>query len=145
VVLELLPMRMGTPVWFSESLARLPVELKTVRPTIFLAPPRVWERMYASILNEVRKRPAFARKLFQAALALGMRAARFRSAGQITPAWMRLPLKLVDKLVFSKIRERLGGRIRIAASGAAPLARELAEFFAAINIPLIEGYGLTEA
>jgi long-chain acyl-CoA synthetase len=145
IVLELVPMRMGTPMWFSESLARLPTELKTIRPTLFVAPPRVWERMYASILNELRKRPAFARKLFERALELGMRAARYRTAGQAAPAWMRLPLKIVGKLVFSKIRERLGGKIRIAASGAAPLARELAEFYAAINMPLIEGYGLTEA
>jgi len=145
IVLELLPMRMGTPVWFSESLARLPAELKTVRTTLFLAPPRVWERMYASILNEIRKRPAFARKLFQKALELGMKAAQLRRAGRSLPAWMRLLLKLADKPVFSKIRERLGGRIRIAASDAAPLAKELAEFFAAINMPFIEGYGLTEA
>jgi long-chain acyl-CoA synthetase len=145
IVLELVPMRMGTPVWFSESLGRLPAELKAIRPTLFLAPPRVWERMYASILNELRKRPAFAGKLFQKALELGRKAARIRTAGQSLPVWMRLPLKLADKLVFSKIRERLGGRIRIAASGAAPLAKELAEFFGAINMPLVEGYGLTEA
>jgi long-chain acyl-CoA synthetase len=145
IVLELVPMRMGTPVWFSESLGRLPAELKAIRPTLFLAPPRVWERMYASILNELRKRPGYARKLFHEALELGRKAARIRTAGQSLPVWMHLPLKLADKLVFSKIRERLGGRIRIAASGAAPLAKDLAEFFAAINMPLVEGYGLTEA
>jgi long-chain acyl-CoA synthetase len=145
VVLELLPMRMGTPVWFSESLARLAAELKAVRPTVFLAPPRVWERMYASIVNEVRKRPAFVRKLFQNALDLGKNAARYRSRGNPVPAWMRLGLKLANQLVFSKILERLGGRIRVAASGAAPLARHLAEFFSAMNMPLVEGYGLTEA
>lgn len=145
IVLELLPMRMGTPVWFSESLARLPTELKTIRPTVFFAPPRVWERMYASILNEVRKRPAFARKLFHSAVQLGKKAARHRLTGKPLTASMDLALRVADKLVFSKIRERLGGRIRIAASGAAPLGRDLAEFFAAINMPLAEGYGLTEA
>ena len=62
VVLELVPMRMGTPVYFSESLSRLPAELKTIKPTFFLAPPRVWERMYATILSEVKKRPLLARK-----------------------------------------------------------------------------------
>src|SRR5436305_4838396 len=75
IVLELVPMRMGTPVWFSESLSRLPSDLKTVKPTVFLAPPRVWERMYATIQTEVRKRPAYAQKLFDAALRLGTRAA----------------------------------------------------------------------
>lgn len=145
IVLELVPMRMGTPVWFSESLARLPAELKSIRPTIFLAPPRVWERMYATIQNEIRKRPAFVRKLFYGGLGLGHEAARYRQEGKAIPVWMSRMLKLANKLVFSKVRDRLGGRIRIAASGAAPLGKDLAEFFAAIGMPLIEGYGLTEA
>ncbi len=145
LVLELVPMRMGTPVWFSESLSRLPSELKTVRPTIFLAPPRVWEKMYTTILNEVKKRPALVRKMFHGALGLGMEAARYTREGKPLPVWMKRFLKLADKLVFSKVRERLGGRIRIAASGAAPLGRDLAEFFSSIGMPLIEGYGITES
>jgi long-chain acyl-CoA synthetase len=145
IVLEMVPLRMGTPIWFSESLARLPSELKTIRPTIFFAPPRVWERMYATILNEIKKRPQISRKLFHGALGLGMEAARRRQEGKPLPVWMKRALKVADKLVFSKVRERLGGRIRVAASGAAPLGKDLAEFFAAIGMPLIEGYGLTEA
>jgi long-chain acyl-CoA synthetase len=145
IVLELLPMRMGTPVWFSESLSKLPGELKTIRPTFLLAPPRVWERMYASICNEVRKRPAIARKMFYAALGLGMEAHRYKVAGKPVPGWIARSLKIADRIVFSKVRARLGGRIRVAASGAAPLGRDLSEFFAAIGLPIIEGYGLTEA
>lgn len=145
IVLEMLPMLTGTPVWFSESLARLPNELRTIRPTFFLAPPRVWERMYATIQSELKKRPAFARKLFHGALGLGMEAAKYRESGKPVPAWMSRLLKIADKVVFSKVRERLGGRIRIAASGAAPLGRDLAQFYSGIGIPLIEGYGLTEA
>jgi len=144
IVLELLPMRMGTPVWFSESLSKLPTELKTIRPTFFLAPPRVWERMYATICNEVRKRPAIARRVFYTALGLGMEANRRRQTGKQIPAWMKRALKVADKVVFNKVRARLGGRIRIAASGAAPLGKDLSDFFAAIGMPLIEGYGLTE-
>jgi long-chain acyl-CoA synthetase len=144
IVLELLPMRMGTPVWFSESLSRLPHELKTIRPTFLLAPPRVWERMYANICNEVRKRPLFARRIFYAALGLGMEAHRYRVAGKPVPAWISRALKVADRVVFSKIRERLGGRLRIAASGAAPLGKDLSEFFSAIGLPIVEGYGLTE-
>jgi long-chain acyl-CoA synthetase len=145
VVLELVPMRMGMPVYFSQSLARLPGELRSIHPTIFLAPPRVWERMYATILTELKKRPAVARKLFHGALGLGLEAAKLRQEGKPLPRWMPRALKVADRLVFAKIRERLGGRIRIAASGAAPLSKDLAEFFAAIRMPLIEGYGLTEA
>ena len=145
IVLELVPMRMGTPVWFSESLSRLPSDLKTVRPTVFLAPPRVWERMYATIQTEIRKRPAYAQKLFDAAVLLGTKAARIRQSGGSIPFWMGPLLKAADNVVFSQVRQRLGGRIRIAASGAAPLGPQLAQFFAAIGMPLIEGYGLTEA
>ncbi|HEX4166354.1 MAG TPA: long-chain fatty acid--CoA ligase [Bryobacteraceae bacterium] len=145
IVLELVPMRMGTPIYFSESLAKLPNELRSVRPTIFLAPPRVWERMYATIQTEIKKRPAIARKLFHGALGLGLKAVQYRTEGKPLPPWMVRSLKVADKLVFSKIRERLGGNIRIAASGAAPLGKDLAEFYAAIGMPLIEGYGLTEA
>jgi long-chain acyl-CoA synthetase len=144
VVLELVPLRMGAPVWFSESLSKLPAELRKIKPTFFLAPPRVWERMYATICNEVRKRPAIARKLFYAALGLGMEASRRRQAGKQLPLWMSRALKVANRVVFSKVRDRLGGRLRIAASGAAPLGKDLCEFFAAIGMPLIEGYGLTE-
>ena len=145
IVLELFPMRMGTPIWFSESLSRLPNELRSIRPTVFLAPPRVWERMYATILTEIRKRPAVARKIFHGALGLGLEAAKYRNEGKALPLWLARALKVADKLVFSKIRERLGGRIRVAVSGAAPLGKDLAEFYAAIGMPLVEGYGLTEA
>ena len=145
IVLELVPLRMGTPVWFSESLARLPTELKTIRPTIFLAPPRVWERMYASIQTEIKKKSTFARKVFYGAVGLGAQAAQYRAAGKPLPLWMSRALKIANRVVFSKVRERLGGRLRIAASGAAPLGRDLGEFFAAIGLPIIEGYGLTEA
>lgn len=144
IVLQLLPMRMGTPVWFSESLSKLPSELKNIRPTFLLAPPRVWERMYANICNEVRKRPAFARKMFYAALGLGMEAHRYKVAGKPVPGWIARALKIADRVVFSKVRERLGGRLRVAASGAAPLGRDLSEFFSAIGLPIVEGYGLTE-
>jgi long-chain acyl-CoA synthetase len=145
IVLEMVPLRMGMPVWFSESLTRLPSELKSIRPTVFLAPPRVWERMYATITSEVKKRPPVLRKLFHGALGLGLEVARYRQEGKPAPKWMVRALKAANKLVFSKIRQRLGGRLRIAASGAAPLGKELAEFFAAVGMPLIEGYGLTEA
>ena len=145
IVLELVPMRMGTPVWFSESLARLPSDLKAVKPTIFLAPPRVWERMYATVQTELKKRPSTAQKLFAKSLELGMKASRYRQEGKPVPLPLCAILQAADKLVFSKVRERLGGRIRVAASGAAPLGKDLGEFFAAIGIPIVEGYGLTEA
>ncbi len=144
VVVELLPIREGGCIWFSEGLSKMPHELRTIRPTFFLAPPRVWERVYSTVSAEIRKRPAAVRRLFYMAIGLGSEASRRRQQGKEVPAWMRTSLRVFDRLVFSKIRERLGGRMRLAASGAAPLSKDLAEFYGAIGMPLIEGYGLTE-
>lgn len=144
VVLEFLTLRIGVQVYFSEGLAKMPNELKTVKPTFFLAPPRVWERVYSTVLTEVRKKSGFAQRLFYAAVGVGSEAARLKHQGRPVPAWVRLGTRLFSKLVYDKIRERLGGQMRMACSGAAPLSKELGEFYASIGMPLIEGYGLTE-
>ncbi len=144
VVVELLPLHGGVPVWFAESLLKLPQDLKSVRPTMFLAPPRMWERVYTTICTDVRKRSAVSRNIFYSALALGIQASKFRQQGKPIPKWLAVPLKLADKLVFSKIRARFGGELKVAISGAAPLGKELAGFYDAIGMPLCEGYGLTE-
>jgi long-chain acyl-CoA synthetase len=144
VVIEFVPIRLGIPVWFSESLAKLPHEMKTIRPTFLLAPPRVWERIFTSVHAEIKKRSAAARTMFHGAVGLGAEVSRLREEGKPVPKTMLATLKVADWLVFSKIRTRLGGRIRLAVSGAAPLGKDLARFYAAIGMPLIEGYGLTE-
>ena len=144
VVVEMLPVLSGAAVSFAESLARLQPEIKAVRPTWFLAPPRVWERVYTSIRTEILKKPPMAQKAFFAALGLGMTAAKCKREGKNVPLRISVMLGLANRFIFSKIRERLGGRLRVAASGAAPLGADLAEFYQAIGMPLIEGYGLTE-
>ncbi|MBV8816923.1 MAG: AMP-binding protein, partial [Acidobacteriaceae bacterium] len=144
VVMELLLIRCSCEAWFSEGLARMPNELKTVKPTFLLAPPRVWERVFASVNTEVKKKSALQQKIFHGAVGIGSEAAQLKQAGKPLPTWMRSALKVADKLVFSKIRARLGGHLVLAASGAAPLGKELAGFYASIGMPLIEGYGLTE-
>ena len=144
VVVELLPILSGTPVSFVESLSKLPGEIRTVRPTVFLAPPRMWERVYTSIRTEILKKPPLAQKVFFAALGLGLGAARYRRENKPVPLRIRVPLALASKVIFKKIRDRFGGRLKVAASGAAPLGSDLAEFYEAIGMPLIEGYGLTE-
>ncbi|SPE38377.1 AMP-dependent synthetase and ligase [Candidatus Sulfopaludibacter sp. SbA6] len=144
VVIELLPIRMGMPVTFFESLMKLPQDIRKVRPTLLLAPPRMWERIYSTICAELRKRPAAARKAFYSGLALALAAARYRREGKKVPWRIRGPLKVADRLMFRKVRARFGGKLRIAASGAAPLSKDLAEFYEAVGMPIIEGYGLTE-
>ena len=144
VIIEYLPIRCGTAVHFFESLLKLPQDIRKVRPTILLAPPRMWERIYSSICTELRKRSAASRKAFYTGLALALAAARYRREGKSVPIRIRVPLALADRLMFRKVRARFGGRLRLAVSGAAPLSKELAEFYEAIGMPLIEGYGLTE-
>ncbi len=144
VVVEILPILSGSAVSFAESLLKLQPEIKAVRPTFFLAPPRVWERVYTSIRTEILKKPAIAQKAFFGALGLGLAAAKYKRVGRKVPFRIRAPLQLAHRIIFSKIRDRFGGRLRIAASGAAPLGADLAQFYEAIGMPLIEGYGLTE-
>src|SRR5450755_3966890 len=100
VVSEVLPIRQAVAVYFSESLARLPSELKTIKPTFLLAPPRVWERIFASINTEIKKKSALARRLFHGAVGLGAEVARLREEGQPAPKWMHNTLKIAERLVF---------------------------------------------
>lgn len=144
VVVEILPILSGSAVSFAESLSKLQPEIKAVRPTWFLAPPRVWERVYTSIRAEILKKPILLQKAFFGAVGLSLTAARYRRTGKNVPLHIRIPLQMADRIMFSRIRDRFGGRLRVAASGAAPLAADLAEFYEAIGMPLIEGYGLTE-
>jgi long-chain acyl-CoA synthetase len=144
VVIELLAMHGGMPVWFAESLMKLPQDIKSVRPTMFLAPPRMWERVYTTICTDIRKRSPASRRIFYSALGVGLEASKYRQQGKSVPPWLKIPLKLADKLVFSKIRARFGGELKVPISGAAPLGKELASFYDAIGMPLCEGYGLTE-
>jgi long-chain acyl-CoA synthetase len=144
VVIEFLPLRCGMPVTFYESLLKLPQDIRRVRPTILLAPPRMWERIYATVCTELRKRPAPARQAFYAALGVALAVGRYRKQGKTAPLHLRMALKLADRLMFRRVRARFGGRLHVPASGAAPLGKDLAEFYEAIGMPIVEGYGLTE-
>ena len=141
---QLLPLACGMKVYFSESLLRLAQDLKTAKPTFFVAPPRLWERIYTSICTEVKKRGGASEKIFYWALGVGVTALDYRLAGKRVPPHIAFALKLADRLVYSKVRARFGGEMRLAASGSAPLGEDLARFYLAINFPLMEGFGLTE-
>lgn len=144
LVVELLPIYCGVPVWFAESLLRLPQEFARVRPTIFVAPPRLYERIHATVRAEIRKRGRATGAAFELALRLGSESVRLSRQGRRMLLPKRILLAAFDTLFFRKIRGRFGGRLRIAACGSAPLGRELGEFFLAAGLPLIEGFGLTE-
>lgn len=129
---------------YAESIDRLSENFQEVRPHCFAAVPRVYEKMLARVQGAVEQAPPLRRKIF----AWGVRTGRARLAceenGETPGAFLRFRARLADRLVFSKIRARLGGRFRFAISGGAPLSREVAEFFWSAGIRVYEGYGLTE-
>ena len=118
--------------------------LATVKPTVFPSVPRVYEKIHTSIVARFDEATGARRKLVDWALGVGRRVSALRREGQPVPRGLAARHRLADKLVYAKVKERLGGRLRLAISGGAPLAPEIAEFFHAIDILLIEGYGLTE-
>ena len=134
----------GVTVTFAESLDTIARDLATVRPTVMTGVPRVYEKFHARVHEAVAGAPAIRRRLFHWAVDTGVRCARARLAGRSAPLPARLQLGLAERLVLSKIRGRLGGRLRFVVSGSAPLSMPIAEFFFAIGVPVLEGYGLTE-
>ena len=118
--------------------------LATVKPTVFPSVPRVYEKIHTAVLAKFDEATGAKRKLIDWAIPLGRRVSALRRAGRPVPRSLELQYRLADKLVYAKVKERLGGRLRTAISGGAPLGIEVAEFFHGLDILLIEGYGLTE-
>ena len=134
----------GVTVTFAESLDTIARDLGAVRPTVMTGVPRVYEKFNARVLEAVAGAPAIRRRLFHWAVGVGQRRARAELAGGSASLSTRLQHGLADRLVLSKVRGRLGGRLRFVVSGSAPLSTPIAEFFFAIGIRVVEGYGLTE-
>ncbi len=134
----------GVSIAYAENLDSLPVNLREVKPTLMGVVPRVLEKIHDRVMDVVRNAPRVRQRIFYWALGVGKHAFPYRLNGQPLPLGLRLQNAIADRLIFSKVRDQLGGRIRILASGAAPLAQELAEFFYAMGLPVYEGYGLTE-
>ncbi len=134
----------GITVAHCGSIEAVPEALQQVRPTLVAAVPRFFEKSYRRVMDRMAEAPPLRQKLFQWALKAGFESLPYRTENMPLPFGLKLKLAVADRLVFSKLRERLGGRIRQFFSGAAPLARELMEFFWAVGLPVLEGYGLTE-
>ncbi len=134
----------GFTTAFAESLEKLPDNLREVRPHFLCSVPRVFEKVYAKVLSGVGASPPLKRRIFAWALAVGMAVSRRQQEGRPLPRMLRIRHALAHKLVFAKLQAALGGRLQFCISGGAPLAREIAEFFHAVGILILEGYGLTE-
>jgi long-chain acyl-CoA synthetase len=130
--------------------AFLPDPLRTaealleVRPTVLPSVPRVYEKVHAAVRAKFAEETGVKRRIVDWALKVGAEVSVLRQQGRAVPARLELQRRLADRLVYAKVRERLGNRLRIAISGGAPLAKEIAEFFDALGITILEGYGLTE-
>jgi long-chain acyl-CoA synthetase len=129
---------------FCPEAAAIPEALREVRPTLLPSVPRLFEKLAAAIRAGLDEQRGPRRRLAGRALEVGRRASACRQQAQRRPVRLALELAIADRLVLSRVRKRLGGRLRIAVSGGAPLAKELGEFFDALGLPVLEGYGLTE-
>ena len=134
----------GLTTAFAENLDKVGENLKETRPHFICSVPRVFEKVYAKILTGVEAGSPAKKKIFRWAVSVGRDVSRHQQRGQPVPAGLEFKRKVAHKLVFGKLHAALGGRLVWAVSGGAPLARDIAEFFHAAGILILEGYGLTE-
>ena len=134
----------GVILNYAESFETVPTNLAEVRPTIVVTVPRLFEKVYARVLENALSGSGLKRRIFFWAKRTGEACVSYALSGLPVPAALRVKRALADRLVFSKLRARTGGRIKCFLSGSAPLSAEVAKFFFAAGLPVYEGYGLTE-
>jgi long-chain acyl-CoA synthetase len=134
----------GVTIAYAESVQTVGENLGEVKPNIFVSVPRIYEKVQGRIYENVAKSSPLKQRIFRWALDVGRQALEYRLRLETPPGLLGLKLSLADKLVFGKIRDRLGGRFKFAISGGAPLSQDIAEFFWGAGIRIYEGYGLTE-
>jgi len=134
----------GCTVYYAESIETVASNLIEVKPTIMTSVPRLFERIYSKIIKNVESQSIKKQKIFYWAIRIGMEYAKLKKEGKVSPT-LALKRGLAEKLVYKKLKDKTGGRLRFFVSGGAALARELGEFFEAVGIIIIEGYGLTES
>lgn len=135
----------GATIAFADSIETVPENLREVRPTMMTSVPRLFERIKNRVEKSVQAGPEKNRKIFAWAIGVGIKRVRIEQRGGWVGPVLALKNAIADRLVFAKIRERTGGNIRFFVSGGAALANDIAEFFFAIGLKIIEGYGLTES
>jgi long-chain acyl-CoA synthetase len=143
-LLHLTAAYVGYTIAFLPDPLRAATELRRVRPTLFPSVPRVYEKIHAAVLAGFDELHGPRRAIAHWALDVGTRVSRLRQEKRRVPPPLALQHRIADRLVYRKLKERLGGRLRFANAGGAPLAREIAEFFHALDILVLEGYGLSE-
>jgi long-chain acyl-CoA synthetase len=142
--MHLLGPRLGMTIAFCPDPRRLGDVMPAVRPTIMPTVPRVLEKVHTAVTASFDEATSVKKRLIDWALRVGRSVSELRQRGEPIPAGLALQHSLADKLVYSKVKARTGGRIRAFISGGAPLAKEIAEFFHTLDILILEGYGQTE-
>ncbi len=137
-------MQSGAIISYATSMDSVAAEMAEVHPTVVLSHPRLYEKVYARVLEAALAGSSIRKQLFFWAKRLGETWAEYTLAQRRVPGWLALRYRLASKLVFAKLRARVGGRIRFFVSGGAPLGADIAKFFYAAGLPVLEGYGLTE-
>ncbi|MGK5684553.1 AMP-dependent synthetase/ligase [Actinoplanes sp. URMC 104] len=135
----------GVPTYVDGRVDKLVDMLSVVKPTLMCAAPRIFEKVYNKTVTTALAGGGAKAKIFHWAVATGKQKVALEQAGKPLPGALKLKYAVAERLVFSKLQNRLGGRLRVLVSGSAPLSREIAEFFAAANLPIMEGYGMTES
>jgi long-chain acyl-CoA synthetase len=143
-LLHLSAAHVGFTIAFLPDPLRAAAELPRVRPTLFPSVPRVYEKIHTAVLAGFDELSGPQRAIADWALGVGRRVSQLRQAKRPVPPLLALQHRIADRLVYRKIKDRLGGRLRVANAGGAPLAREIAEFFHSIDLLILEGYGLSE-
>jgi len=134
----------GASIYYAESIETVAENLLEVRPTIMISVPRLFDKIYAKVMDNILGQSALKRKIFFWAVGVGKKYGARKIRHQPIPAWLAFRRKIAAKLVYSKIIEKTGGRAHFFVSGGAPLSADVAEFFYAIGLTILEGYGLTE-
>lgn len=135
---------MGGSIAYAESITKVGDNLQEIKPDVFAAVPRLFEKMRARILDNVAAAPASKQKIFNWALKIAEERLPYRVEQKAMPLGLKVRSAVADKLVFHKILERLGGNVKFVLSGGAPLSSDLAAFFIGAGLEILEGYGLTE-
>lgn len=135
----------GATIAYATSILRVADNIADVRPTVMIAVPRFFEKLHTKVLDAIQEAPAVRQKIFNWGMGIGRLRNGMMMKGKKPGPWLEARYRLADHLVFSKLKARLGGRLRFFVSGGAPLAPEIIEFFLAAGIQIMEGYGLTEA
>ncbi|PIS29138.1 MAG: long-chain fatty acid--CoA ligase [Candidatus Marinimicrobia bacterium CG08_land_8_20_14_0_20_45_22] len=134
----------GAKICYAESIEKVAENMSEVHPTLMIAVPRFYEKVYTKVIDNISVASSIKRNLFWSSIKAGKKVVDLRKNNGKVGALLGMRLKVAEQLVFSKLKEKVGGKLRFFVSGGAPLAKDIAEFFNSAGIFILEGYGLSE-